>query len=493
METTRYHRVGTQYTGQFLLLETNSPVTGKAASDWTTYVVRNTDVYTNTGVTVTQVSSAQAPGQYALQVNESTGFVGVTGVFGVHLEVTEGTATLRVTDEVVVTSTGDGTGSIGAAEFAAAASNGRVTDGTSPLENATVYFKNASGTVVTSVTTDSDGLYTVWLDETVTGFAQKDGYTQATFTVTVSGSTATGPGTDVVLAVSVAGSTITAQDLWSYYKRQAMNVSGTLADTIVKEDVNDALQMVANDSEWTRLLKVETMEVRGTYQGGTVAISDGSAVVTLTGGTFPSWVAEDDEIRVNNTIFPILSRDSDTQVTLQDIYRGDALTGASYFLYRDAYDLPVDLVQVQNITFRSGWQYSYQVTSYPKFWEYKATAWNNSTYPEVFAIANGKIHFYPAPTSDGNWNLVYKSRISKLTNSADVVDTDLSQEQMLHRAIDVAVAARYGQTMGGLDWEEARRRYKRALTDSVVNDKSAQVRTPNRTGIRYGQLKYRDP
>ena len=56
------------------------------------------------------------------------------------------------------------------------------------------------------------------------------------------------------------------------------------------------------------------MTVRGTAPG-TVRIASG--VVTLTGGTFPLWAAGG-QFTVNNVVYTIASRDSDTQVTLTD-------------------------------------------------------------------------------------------------------------------------------------------------------------------------------
>jgi hypothetical protein len=64
------------------------------------------------------------------------------------------------------------------------------------------------------------------------------------------------------------------------------------------------------------------------YDTGTIGIVDG--VVTLTGGTFPAWAARG-HLLVGNNIYKVSSRDSNTQLTLNDTTL-DLSSGAAYFL-----------------------------------------------------------------------------------------------------------------------------------------------------------------
>ena len=88
--------------------------------------------------------------------------------------------------------------------------------------------------------------------------------------------------------------------------------------------------------QWTFLRPTTTLTTTAPYTTGTVAIASG--VVTLTTGTFPSWAA-DGELKAGGSTYTIATRDSDTQVTLDDT--SVALAGTNtYSLNRPTYDLP---------------------------------------------------------------------------------------------------------------------------------------------------------
>lgn len=90
--------------------------------------------------------------------------------------------------------------------------------------------------------------------------------------------------------------------------------------------------------QWSFMRPITEMETVAPYATGTVEVASG--VVTLTTGTFPSWAASGD-LAVNSRVYSIASRDSDTQVTLDDLTVTVA-AGATYELRRYAYDLPDD-------------------------------------------------------------------------------------------------------------------------------------------------------
>lgn len=69
------------------------------------------------------------------------------------------------------------------------------------------------------------------------------------------------------------------------------------------------------------------------YSTGTIAVVAG--VVTLSGSTFPSWAA-DGELTVNGVAYSVASRDSDTQITLDDT-SVTATAGATYSLGKPVY------------------------------------------------------------------------------------------------------------------------------------------------------------
>jgi hypothetical protein len=117
-------------------------------------------------------------------------------------------------------------------------------------------------------------------------------------------------------------------------------------DTDGQTDINDSIKAglhqaywPPNGHHWSFMESGQTqLELHGPYETGTVAVTLG--VVTLTGGTFPSWAAQGD-LWVNDGYYPVSTRDGNTQVTLVDTSL-TGLSGESYSLKHREYDLPDD-------------------------------------------------------------------------------------------------------------------------------------------------------
>jgi hypothetical protein len=89
---------------------------------------------------------------------------------------------------------------------------------------------------------------------------------------------------------------------------------------------------------WSFLKARTTLTTNAPYTTGTVTVVDG--VVTLAGGTWPSWAAQG-EIAVSGGVYAVETRDTDTQITLEDT-SVDVAAGSTYELVREAYDLAAD-------------------------------------------------------------------------------------------------------------------------------------------------------
>jgi hypothetical protein len=90
--------------------------------------------------------------------------------------------------------------------------------------------------------------------------------------------------------------------------------------------------------------QVTTLSLYAPYSTGTVTIVAG--VVTLASGTFPSWAADGD-VWVNAIRYSVNTRDSNTQVTLNDTSVA-ASAGTSYTLIQHYYTLPTDFGSLLN-------------------------------------------------------------------------------------------------------------------------------------------------
>jgi len=88
--------------------------------------------------------------------------------------------------------------------------------------------------------------------------------------------------------------------------------------------------------EWSWLRPTETIDFVADYGTGTVTVASG--VVTLTSGTFPSWAASG-VLSVGGGVYPVDTRDGDTQVTLVDTSLTIAAASA-YAIGQEDYTLP---------------------------------------------------------------------------------------------------------------------------------------------------------
>lgn len=112
-------------------------------------------------------------------------------------------------------------------------------------------------------------------------------------------------------------------------------------DAIIQTGYRDFLYPSLPDGkthQWSFLKPTTTLTTQEPYSTGTIAATDG--VVTLTSGTFPSWAASG-SITVGGTSYSVNTRDSGTQVTLDDT-TVDITSGSSYVLDQRDYDLPDD-------------------------------------------------------------------------------------------------------------------------------------------------------
>ena len=113
----------------------------------------------------------------------------------------------------------------------------------------------------------------------------------------------------------------------------------------IEECIKDGLRDVYAAHRWSFFRPVKEIVTTAPYSTGTVTIVDG--VVTLSGGTFPSWSALG-VLKVDTGYHEVSTRDSDTQVTLNDT-TVDVDAGTEYELGRPEYDLPSNVEAIDGI------------------------------------------------------------------------------------------------------------------------------------------------
>lgn len=110
------------------------------------------------------------------------------------------------------------------------------------------------------------------------------------------------------------------------------------ADQIVdiEESIEDGLHDVYTAHNWSFFSPIAEVTTTAPYTTGTVTVASG--VVTLTTGTFPSWAAVG-VLKIAENYYDINTRDSNTQVTLEDV-TVTVVAASTYVLSRPEYDLP---------------------------------------------------------------------------------------------------------------------------------------------------------
>jgi hypothetical protein len=108
-------------------------------------------------------------------------------------------------------------------------------------------------------------------------------------------------------------------------------------ETDILQCIKDGLHYVYTAHAWSFFRPIREITTTAPYATGTVTVAAG--VVTLVGGTFPSWAAVG-VLRIVDDYYDVDTRDGNTQITLEDT--SVTVAPASAFeLGRPEYDLPV--------------------------------------------------------------------------------------------------------------------------------------------------------
>lgn len=233
--------------------------------------------------------------------------------------------------------------------------------------------------------------------------------------------------------------------------------------------------------EWSFFRPNEPLTTSSPYDTGTVTIVDG--VVTLAVGTFPSWAALG-LIKVDSSYYRVDTRDSDSQVTLQDTSL-DADAGSSYELSQVEYDLPTGFESIENeLTYQVGdssiyppiemrhdvqirtWQQDNPYTDRPRYFSIRMAHF------DATVGSRRRISFYPL----ANAAYVIKARMTlkqtmlDSTNQYPVGGEQLSQ--LIVEACLAAAEAIYDESFGVHE-----QRYLEMLPLAIAADQRASSPT----------------
>lgn len=455
-------------------------VTGLTDSDFTKIVNKNGASVSTAGIVITEVGATVA---YDVSLSGVSSFLATVGDYQLVIYRTTIPADRFESQYIVTTAAVQVVSGLGTVTFTSTSGDGRVTDGSSPLLGAQVYILRPNGSLYAALTTNSAGNWgpvAFSEDGTYAIIVQLSGYTVGSGSLIVSGSATaiTGPGADIVLTAASSVSGVLASSLWAYARRQFQSRNGTMADQQVKESVNDALHQVCSMKDWPWLYHTGRVNFNGSYQTGTVTTTDNSAVVTLTGGTWPTWAA-DGEVYIAGQWQEILTRDSSTQITLVNTWQGPtAGAGQSYIIMQWEYDLPADCRTVVNIINQNGWLWGpvpvsrWRIDLARQSQMYAAGSPSGSY---IYAIERDRLVVWPPPQTDLMVNVLYLKSPANLTTGTDVADWDPLQLECLYRSIDYQISIR-GECIAGPS-KECYDRYIEALNRAYNNDRAGRPKT----------------
>lgn len=475
---TIYCKVGTTLRDSFFYISkvTFAGVTGKTQGSFTIQVSKNaTGNQSTTGIVITEVDATNNPGEYDFTVNAVTGFAATTGEWSIKIYDTADPQYMW-TETYIVTSDGTGAGTAGIS-FTSSTSDGRVTAAGSALAGATVYLRTPSGVLFTSTTTNALGNWgPVYLDGaqagTWTATATKSGYSQASSSLTVTSTTVTGPGADIAISAVTTGSGTTLSELMAYARKQVLDRVGVKADDLLKTAINDALVMLSREREWPYYRRFAQFRLYPNYSTGTITLTQDSAVVTLSGGTFPATATSLWSLELAGQFFPIATRDSGTQVTMAAVWGSASTTFATsaWNIFQDAYTLPTDCQKFGRIYPGESWVWGGVPTSYADVNRAKNMILMGQKFPSCWGIHKNRIVMWPYPQTATSLGYDYYVQPERMVNSIDEADIDSNLLEPFHRAIDYHLAIQFGQTVSG-SAKDCRDKYEYAMQTAMGVDK----------------------
>lgn len=208
----------------------------------------------------------------------------------------------------------------------------------------------------------------------------------------------------------------TYQDLVDHLSDYIGSATGDDSIRFCRRAVQDAYNHFPTLHNWAYLYTRGRVTTNPPQTLGTIAYTNSSLTVTLTGATFPAYVTQG-VLVLNNIPYPIASNPTSTTVTLppQNNPGADIAAGAAYTLYQDAYSLPIDFTQcdeVVNVNF--GLRLNFE---HPNTWLTFQRIYRGPATPRLYSITGSPayfgtmaLRFFPPPDAMYFMDFVYKRR-----------------------------------------------------------------------------------
>lgn len=243
---------------------------------------------------------------------------------------------------------------------------------------------------------------------------------------------------------------IALADIEAYAQRISGLRVGSRVNAIIAESINSAMEAMAKDLDSSRNFDIGTLNIQASYNTGTIAITNGAATVTLSGGTFPTWAASG-ELLVDGQWYAISTRDSGTQLTLAANWHLDSITGQSYVLYQDAYSLGDSVMELGPEPFYGNdWLWGARPIGLDRLLRFKQYWQSGDQNARYWAFHDRKVYLWPYPTEAQVVYYTYRKLPTRVTYGAGGnLDVDDHLRALLEAAVAVELQKRGTYAMGG--------------------------------------------
>lgn len=252
-------------------------------------------------------------------------------------------------------------------------------------------------------------------------------------------------------------------------------------DNILKSGLRQFYQPPAVNGrvhEWTFLRPTTTLSLQAAYSTGTITIASG--VVTLSGGTFPSWAASG-VLRVEGTDYTVNTRDSGTQVTLDNTSLTDSSVD-SWEIHQDDYDLPDDfshLMGPPSYAHADDVYHTMEIVGEARIRDLRQRSEAATTDPYLMAVRNKvktttvgtrmEAMFWPRVTAAATLTYRYRVRPDAL-GASDTYPYGASDHSETILASCLAAYERAVEEQRGIYWDEFQKRLEASMAlDSRIS------------------------
>ncbi len=208
----------------------------------------------------------------------------------------------------------------------------------------------------------------------------------------------------------------TYQDLVDHLVDYVGTATGDDSVRFARRSIQDAYNHFSAIHNWSYLYTRGRVTTNPPQTLGTIQYTNSTLTVVLTGATWPSYVTQG-VLVLNNIPYAIATNPTSTTLTLppQNNPGADIAAGTAYTLYQDAYSLPIDFTQCDEIM---NINYGLRLTfEHPSQWLTFQRIYRGPATPRLYCITGSPgffgamaVRFFPPPDNQYFMDFVYKRR-----------------------------------------------------------------------------------